>query len=79
MTRIEIDTPKYATCDKVRQATGLQIQCDLHSKEASFKRKKKKKGLKPKIKQVDCLGAKKKIKIRDSSSEVAQLPQSQQR
>lgn len=47
MTCIEINTPKYVTCDKVRQATGLQIQFDMHSKEASFKRTK---GLKPKIK-----------------------------
>lgn len=47
MTCIEIDTPKYVTCDKVRQATGLQIQFDMHSKEDSFKRTK---GLKPKNK-----------------------------
>lgn len=74
MTCIEIDTPKYVTCDKVRQATGLQIQFDMHSKEDSFKRTK---GLKPKNK-VYILKPEKKKK-RDSSSEAAQFPWSQQR
>lgn len=57
MTCIEIDTPIYVTCGKVRQVTGLQIQFDLQSKDTSFK---KARSLKPKIKQVDCLGAKRK-------------------
>lgn len=72
MTCIEIHTPKYVTCDKVRQSTGLQIQFDMHSKEVSFKRTK---GLKPKIKYTSWSQK----KVRDSSSEVAQLLWSQQR